>query len=179
MCSSDLAAEYFAAMPWTPWIRVVEADVIPEMHLEPGNMHIDAHSGKTEPLAGRIVEAPEDEYQANMVRNIRSGWVAYVPVGSLARGKDLVTTGGGGKTIACATCHGNDLMGLADTPGIAGRSPSYMMRQLWDMKQGTRNGTFAAMMKPVVEHLTVDELTAVVAYLASIKPPTPARTSSQ
>jgi cytochrome c553 len=172
------SAEYFAAMPWTPWIRVVEADVIPEHHLEQGNMHINAHSGKTEPLAGRIVEAPEDEYQANMVRNIRSGWVAYVPVGSLARGKNLVTTGGG-KTIGCATCHGPDLMGLADVPGIAGRSPSYMMRQLWDIKQGTRNGLYAVMMQPVVANLTVDDLTAVVAYLASIKPSTPARTSSQ
>jgi len=172
------SAEYFAAMPWTPWIRVVEADVIPEHHLEQGNMHINAHSGKTEPLAGRIVEAPEDEYQANMVRNIRSGWVAYVPVGSLARGKNLVTTGGGGKTIGCVTCHGPDLMGLADVPGIAGRSPSYMMRQLLDIKRGTRNGLWAEMMKPIVANLSVDDLTAIVGHLASIKPPAPARTSS-
>jgi len=172
------SAEYFAAMPWTPWIRVVEADQIPEMHLEQGNMHINAHSGKTEPLAGRIVEAPEDEYQANMVRNIRSGWIAYVPVGSLARGKDLVTTGGG-KTIGCTTCHGTDLMGLADVPGIAGRSPSYMMRQLWDMKRGTRTGLWVDLMKPVVANLTVDDLTAIVGYLASIKPSNPGPTSSQ
>lgn len=182
------SAEYFAAMPWTPWIRVVEADMIPEMHLEQGNMHVPAHSGKTEPLAGRIVEAPEDEYQANMVRNIRSGWVAYVPVGSLARGKALVTTGGStvvdgrivpGKTSGCATCHGTDLMGSGDFPGIAGRSPSYMMRQLWDLKRGTRNGLWAELMKPVVANLTVDDMTAIVAYLASIKPPNPAPTSSQ
>ena len=172
------SAEYFAAMPWTPWIRVVEADQIPEMHLEQGNMYITVGKQPTEPLAGRIVETPEDEYQANMVRNIRSGWVAYVPVGSLARGKNLVTTGGG-KTIGCVTCHGPDLMGLADVPGIAGRSPSYMMRQLWDMKQGTRNGLYAAMMQPVVANLTVDDLTAIVGYLASIKPPNPGPTSSQ
>ena len=172
------SAEYFAAMPWTPWMRVVEADTIPEMHLEPGNMYVSAGSGKTEPLAGRIVEAPEDEHQANVLRNTHSGWVVYVPVGSLARGKTLVTTGGG-KTIVCATCHGTDLMGLADVPGIAGRSPSYMMRQLWDLKRGTRNGLWAEMMKPVVANLTVDDMTTIVAYLASIKPTKPGPAGSQ
>jgi len=172
------SAEYFAAMPWTPWMRVVEADLIPEMHLEPGNMYITVGKQPTEPLAGRIVETPEDAFQANGVRNTRSGWVVYAPVGSLARGKNLVTTGGG-KTVGCATCHGTDLMGLADVPGIAGRSPSYMMRQLWDMKQGTRNGLWAEMMKPVIANLTVDDMTAIVAYLASIKPSNSAPTSSQ
>lgn len=172
------SAEYFAAMPWTPWMRVVEADRIPEMHLEQGNMYITVGKEPTEPLAGRIVETPEDAYQANMVRNTRSGWVVYVPVGSLARGKNLVTTGGG-KTVACATCHGTDLMGSGEFPGIGGRSPSYMMRQLWDMKRGTRNGLYADIMKPVIVNLTVDDMTAIVAYLASITPPNPAPTSSQ
>ena len=148
------------------------------MHLEEGNMYITHGKEPTEPLAGRIVETPEDAYQANMVRNIRSGWIAYVPVGSLAKGKNLVTTGGG-KTIGCATCHGVDLMGQAEVPGIAGRSPSYMMRQLWDMKRGTRNGQWIEMMKPVVANLTADEMTTIVAYLASIKPPNPGPTSSQ
>ncbi|MBF8301628.1 MAG: hypothetical protein HW394_1998 [Acidobacteria bacterium] len=172
------SAEYFAAMRWTPWMRVVEADTIPEMHLEPGNMYVSTGSGKTESLAGRIVEAPEDEHQANVLRNTHSGWVVYAPVGSLAKGKNLVTTGGG-KTIGCATCHGVDLMGQAEVPGIAGRSPSYMMRQLWDMKLGTRNGQWAEMMKPVVANLTADEMTTIVAYLASIKPSNPGPTSSQ
>ena len=44
------AAEYFAAMPWTPWIRVVEADLIPEMELEEGNMYITVGKEPTEPL---------------------------------------------------------------------------------------------------------------------------------
>jgi cytochrome c553 len=166
------AAEYFAAMPWTPWIRVIEADRIPEMHLEEGNMHITVGKEPTEPLAGRIVETPEDAYQANMVRNPRSGWVAYVPVGSLAKGEKLVDAG------RCVTCHGTDLMGSGDFPGIAGRSPSYMMRQLWDMKRGTRNGVYTVLMKPVVDNLSADDMTAIVAYLASIKPPTPNRTAT-
>ena len=167
------AAEYFSAMAWTPWIRVIEAERIPEMQLEDGNMYITVGKEPHEPLDGRIVETPEDAYQANMVRNPRSGWVAYVPVGSLAKGEKLVDAG------RCVTCHGTDLMGSGDFPGIAGRSPSYMMRQLWDMKRGTRNGLYTVLMKPVVANLTADDLTAIVAYLASIKPPNRTPTSSQ
>jgi cytochrome c553 len=164
------AAEYFAAMPWTPWIEVIEADLIPEMHLEEGNMFITVGTQPRESLDGRIVETPVDEHQANYLRNPRSTWIAYVPVGSISKGETLVTTGGG-KTIQCSICHGPDLMGLADVPGIAGRSPSYMMRQLWDIKVGTRNGIQAALMKPVIANLSVEEMTAIVAYLASLTPP--------
>jgi cytochrome c553 len=169
------AAEYFAAMPWTPWMRVIEADLIPEMELEEGNMYITVGKEPTEPLAGRIVETPEDEHEANVLRNPRSGWVVYVPVGSLARGKALVTTGAG-KTTQCSVCHGADLMGLAFVPGIAGRSPSYMMRQLYDMKRATRRGLWSELMQPVIADLSVDDMRDIVAYLASIPPPTPAST---
>lgn len=163
-------AAYFASMPWTPWIEVIEAELIPEMELEVGNMYITVGNEPTEPLDGRIVETPVDAFQANYLRNPRSSWIAYVPVGSIARGEALVTTGSG-KTIPCGTCHGPNLMGLATFPGIAGRSPSYMMRQLWDMKVGTRRGPLAITMTPVLANLTVAEMTDIVAYLASLSPP--------
>ncbi len=173
-------AEYYEAIPWTPWIRVIETDLVPEMHLEEGNMYITVGTERTVPIAGRIIETPENELESNYLRSPRSGWNAYVPVGSLARGEELVTAGGG-KTISCSVCHGADLMGLASMPGIAGRSPSYMMRQLWDMKQGTRRGPQAALMMPIIENLTVEDMTNIVAYLASLMPlpgpvaaPTPA-----
>lgn len=172
------AAKYFAAIPWTPWMRVIEADLIPEMRLDVSNMYITVGTEPTEPLAGRIVETAENFYQANYLRNPRSGWVVYVPVGSLERGENLVTTGAG-KTIQCGVCHGQDLMGLADVPGIAGRSPSAMMRTLYDMKMGTRNGPFAQLMQPAIANLTVDDMRDIVAYLASITPPTPTPTGAQ
>jgi cytochrome c553 len=65
-------------------------------------------------------------------------------------------------------------MGLAVVPGIAGRSPSYMMRQLYDMKRGTRRGNWAELMQPVIANLSVDDMRDIVAYLASITPPTSA-----
>jgi cytochrome c553 len=166
------AAEYFAAMPWTPWIEVIETELIPEMELEEGNMYITVGTERTEPLDGRIVETPVDAFQANYLRNPRSSWIAYVPVGSVARGENLVTTGGG-KTVQCSICHGPDLMGLADFPGIAGRSPSYMMRQLWDMKVGTRAGRQALLMQPTLANLTAEDMRDIVAYLASLTPPDP------
>ena len=164
------AAEYFAALPWSPWIEVIEADMIPEMHLEEGNMFITVGTEPTEQLDGRIVETPVDEFQSNYLRNPRSSWIAYVPMGSLARGEDLVLTGGQGRTLPCGSCHGTDLTGLANFPGIAGRSPSYMMRQLWDMKVGTRRGSQSAAMRQVSANLSIAEMTDIVAYLASLTP---------
>jgi cytochrome c553 len=181
------AADYYAAMRWTPWIEVIETDLVPELELETGNMFIVKGKERTVPIAGRIIETPRDEHQANVLRNPRSGWIAYVPAGSLAKGEKLVTTGGvaivngkiaPGKTVACGTCHGPDLIGLADVPGIAGRSPTYMMRQLWDMKMGTRKGLSSQLMKQVVANVTVDDMTSIVAYLASIKVPAPAAQSA-
>jgi cytochrome c553 len=172
------AAAYFGAIKWTPWIRVVETDEAPKTRIE-GNLFIAIDAARTDPLAGRIVEVPEDEIQARD-RNPHSGFVAYVPVGSLAQGEDLVKTGGlkgaGGKataarTVACATCHGPDLMGLAEVPAIAGRSPSYLARQLYDFQQGTRKGTFAPLMQPVVAALTGADIVAITAYVASLEPP--------
>ena len=173
------AAAYFGAMKWTPWTRVVETSLVPRTRIA-GNLFLPLERARTEPIAGRIIETPEDEEQAETLRNPRSGFVAYVPVGSIARGRELVTTGGmkvvgnqivQGRTTACGTCHGIDLMGVADVPPIAGRSPSYMVRQLWDMQQGTRNGPSAQLMKLVVANLNGDDLVAIAAYVASRVPP--------
>jgi cytochrome c553 len=172
------AAEYFSAIKWTPWIRVVEASTVPKTRIA-GNLFLPAKPPAVEPIAGRIIEMPEDEEQAETLRNPRSGFVAYVPVGSVQKGQDLVTTGGmrivgnqivQGKTTACGTCHGVNLMGVADVPPIAGRSPSYLVRQLWDIQQGTRNGAQAQLMKLVVAKLTPEDMIAIAAYVASRSP---------
>ena len=76
-------------------------------------------------------------------------------------------TGGAGKTTQCGVCHGADLRGLGPVPGIAGRSPSYMVRQLYDMQQGVRKGVWSDLMKPVVANLTDADMLAIAAYTAS------------
>jgi cytochrome c553 len=172
------AAGYFSSMKWTPWIRVVETDLVPKTRIA-GNLFLPLEQAKTEAIAGRIIEMPENEEQAETYRNPHSGFVAYVPPGSLEKGKDLVTTGGArivgnefirGKTTPCITCHGQDLMGVADIPPIAGRSPSYMVRQMWDIQQGTRNSEAAQLMKLVLTNLTKEDFVAIAAYVASQKP---------
>jgi cytochrome c553 len=67
------------------------------------------------------------------------------------------------RTVACVTCHGADLKGLGPVPPLAGRSPSYTVRQLWDLQRGNRNGLWAPLMKAAVEKLTVDDLVAIAA----------------
>jgi cytochrome c553 len=169
------AARYFGAIKWTPWVRVVETNLVPKTRIS-GNLYLATSQARTEPIAGRIIEAPENEEQAETYRNPHSGFVAYVPVGSIKKGRDLVLTGGTriigntivqGKTTPCGTCHGLDLMGVADVPPIAGRSPSYMVRQLFDMQRGARNGPSAQLMKLVVANLTADDMVAIAAYVSS------------
>jgi cytochrome c553 len=55
-------------------------------------------------------------------------------------------------------------------PALAGRSPSGLVRQLYDFKAGTRNGPGAAMMKPEVVNMTDDVRLDIAAYLASLNP---------
>jgi cytochrome c553 len=164
----DEAAAYFAAVKPAAFIKVVEAAVVPKTIIA-GWTLMTAPAGGTEPMGNRIVEMPED-FERFELRDSHTPYVAYVPVGSLQRGADLVTTGAGGRTVQCTTCHGPELHGLADVPRLAGRSPSYLMRQLYDFKNGRRTGGTTVLMKPVVAGLTDADMVAIVAYLASREP---------
>jgi cytochrome c553 len=162
------AAEYFGAMKWTPWIKVVEAATVPKTRIA-GGMFLRVEGGETEPIGDRIIEVPDDTERTESLRDPRSGFTAYVPPGSIRKGETLVTTGGG-KTTRCSVCHGAELKGLGPVPGIAGRSPSYTVRQLFDTQRGMRKGVWADLMKPVVANLTNDDMLAIAAYTASRTP---------
>lgn len=84
--------------------------------------------------------------------------------------RGLVKTGGAGKTLACAGCHGSDLRGVGQTPGIAGRSTNYTVRQLYDIRHGYRAGAFAILMKDVVAKLEEEDMLAIAAFLATQAP---------
>ncbi len=159
------AASYLAAMPWTPWIRVVEADTVPAMRLS-GNVFLPAPGGGTEPIGDRIIETPEDPVRFEL-RDPHSGFIAYVPRNSVAKGAALAS-GGGNRTLPCTICHGPDLNGLGPVPGIAGRSPSYIVRQLWDIQRGSRKGAWSPLMQQVVAKLTPDDMLNLAAYAASL-----------
>lgn len=156
------SAEYFSKMKWTPWIRVVETDTVPKTRIAGGMFLVleGAEAGK-EPIGQRIIETPEKTEETELLRNPRSGFIAYVPRGSVKKGEALAKTG------QCAVCHGGDLEGLGPVPGIAGRSPSYTARQLYDMQSGARKGLWADLMKPVVEKLSAEDMLNLAAYTAS------------
>lgn len=161
------SAEYFGAMKWTPWIKVIEASTVPKTHNANGMFLVEGT--EKEPLGKRILETPVNAEATEVLRDPHSGFYAYVPPGSIKRGEALVTKASS-KTTQCGLCHGADLKGLGPVPGIAGRSPSYLMRQMNDMKQGARNGTWTQLMKPVVANLSEEDMLDIVAYSASRMP---------
>jgi cytochrome c553 len=163
------AAEYFGSMKWSPWITVKESATVPKTRIA-GGMYLAVEGKETEPLGARIIEMPEFTERTEIMRDPRAGFIAYVPVGAVKKGETLVMTGGTGRTVACGTCHGADLQGMGPVPGLAGRSPSYIARQLYDMKSGARKGEWSALMKPVVAKLTDEDYINIAAYVSS-RPP--------
>jgi cytochrome c553 len=162
------AAAYFAAIKPKATTKVVETDTIPKVEVN-GWIFKKSEAGGSEPIGERVVEVPDD-FERFEERDGRLMFTAYVPKGSVAKGETLVKTGGGGKTIPCAICHGPELKGLGNVPPIAGRSPSYLGRQLYDIQSGARNGDGAALMKAVVAKLTNEDFVAITAYVASQTP---------
>ena len=164
----DAAAVYFAAIKPASFVKVVETDSVPQTVVAAW-MLVRAPGGGTEPIGSRIIEVADD-FERFERRDTRTPYTAYVPPGSIARGAQLVATGGGGRTVQCVTCHGPELRGLLDVPRLVGRSPSYLMRQLYDLKSGARRGGTAELMKPVVANLTEGDMVDLAAYLASREP---------
>ena len=162
------AATYFSSLKPKQNIKVVETDTVPVTEIV-RVFYRAVKNGGTEPIGERIVEIPVDADQFEH-RDSRAQFVAYAPKGSIARGEALAKTGGGGITTACISCHGPDLKGMNPIPGIAGRSPSYVVRQLYDFQQQVRAGDAGAMMTPIVEKLSHADMIALAAYLSSLKP---------
>ena len=161
------AAQYFAQQPYPRRIKVVESKTAPKVRLQGGmHMAVPANEGGTMvPLpAGEMVEVPDDNLRAE-ARDTRLTWTAYVAPGTLNRGKQLAAK------YSCSTCHGANLEGIGPVPALAGRSPSYTMRQLFDMKTGARRGPWSELMKPIVTSMSVQDLAAVAAFAASTPAP--------
>jgi cytochrome c553 len=158
------AAAYYSSLKPKSLIKVVETDTAPKAQIA-RVFFMKLPEGGTEPLGRRILEVPDDVEQFEH-RDTRAKFTAYVPPGSIARGKALATSA----AIPCVTCHGPDLRGIGPIPGIAGRSPSYIVRQLFDIQQGARAGAASPLMKPAVEKLSQDDMIALAAYVASLQP---------
>jgi cytochrome c553 len=163
------AAEYFASLKPQVWTKVIESETVPVSYIGAGAMRFVRRDGGTEPIGNRIIVVPQDKERAES-RDMHSGFIDYVPIGSIKAGEALVTTGAGGKTLPCAICHGPTLKGLGDIPSIVGRPLIYVFRQLNDIQSGNRHGGNVALMKAVVANLSREDMIAIAAYLGSREP---------
>jgi cytochrome c553 len=168
---SRAAAEYFSALEPIDYIsEVIETDTVPRTYNGEGRMRFVHPEGGTVPLPkNELVELPQN-IELVTARHPYSGFMVYVPTGSLARGEELARTGANGRTLQCTICHGQELTGLGDVPRIAGLSPLYVVRQLNDFKTGDRGGPSAALMQATVANLTEEDIVALAAYLAALDP---------
>jgi cytochrome c553 len=157
------AADYFGALKAAKWTEVKEAATVPKTFIGGGRMRYASPEGGTEPIGNRVITLPQDQSRVTK-RDPHSGFVSYVPVGSIKKGEALV------KTKQCALCHGEGLKGLGPVPPLAGRSPSYLMRQMYDMEHGFRDGLWTGLMKPVVANLSDQDLLEICAYVAAQAP---------
>jgi cytochrome c553 len=160
----EAAAAYYANLTYRPRIRVIKAATVPKSAVSAWARVRDPRGG-SEPIGQRILELPDDA-----VQYFRGDWrstiTAYVPPGSVASGKALAESG---RHVApCATCHGADFKGTSVAPPLAGRSPTYIVRQLYDLQLGFRKGPAVALMQPEVVHLKPEDRIALAAFLASL-----------
>lgn len=162
------AAAYFAKLPLRSHVSVIETATVPRT-VARGWLFTLVPGGGTEPLGDRIVETPADLDRFEQ-RDAHVPILAYVPPGSIARGRALARGDEARGIPACAACHGDDLGGTDAVPSLAGKSPSYIARQLYDFHSGARSGPLAEPMKAVVAPMTQTDMLNLAAGLASLKP---------
>jgi cytochrome c553 len=163
------AARYFASLAPRSWVRVIETGAAPSSTVNAVTlMRLPLSGERTESLGSRIVELPVDPLGL-VYRDSHSGYLAYVPTGSVARGRTL-SNGDASGLPACAACHGPKLSGSPAAPPIAGRLPTYIVRQLWAFHVAERNGDSGSAMRFVASRLGPDQMLDIAAYLASLPP---------
>jgi cytochrome c553 len=180
------AAAYYSNLPRLPWVTVVEADMVPKTRIVENGVRVPLEPADLEPIGQRIVEVPKFPERMRG-SDPSSPFIAYVPTGSIRRGRAFVSTGGAvmrgaevvvpGTSVACAQCHGVTLRGMAHAPDsdvpvppIVGRSPTYIIRQLYDVHSGARSAPSTTLMKPIAAQMTLQQMIDVAAYLASKQP---------
>ncbi len=161
------AAGYFSKQTLGTRVRVIEARRIPKP-VRAGWVYAKDPAGGEEDLSQRIIEMAPDIVRHER-RDDRMVYTAYVPPGSIARGQSIAS-GKGNASLRCSACHGPALKGTELGPPIAGRSPTYLARQLLAFKQETRSTPKAAAMENMVVELGMDEVIALAAYAGSLSP---------
>ena len=180
------AIDYYTRLPRKPWITVIETTLAPKTRVIEGGLRVPLEPEELEPIGQRIIEVPKFPARSRAYDS-RAPFVAYVPMGAIRRGRAFVSSGGEvkrgtqvlvpGKTPPCGKCHGVSFRGMAKAPDtdiavppLAGRSPTYLVRQLYDIHSGARSGMTTELMKPIAAQLTLQDMIDIAAYMASRMP---------
>jgi cytochrome c553 len=162
------AAQYFSMQHLGSRVKVLERSHVPKTHVV-GWVYVADGRGAEELLGERLLElAPDAQLHERRADDMR--YIAYVPLGSIGRGRSIVRSGEGAPTMACVTCHGENLQGIGLIPALAGRSPTYILRQLLAFKTGARAGATGQPMQAVVADLHIGNMIDIAAYAASLQP---------
>ena len=162
------AARYFAGVRARRASRVVEAEQVPRT-MPLNGLSTLLEGREREPLGARLVEYPL-ELRRHELHDPMAEYVAYVPKGSLARGRALAAGAPSRGVKGCTSCHGPALHGVGLVPPLAGRSPSYMLRQLIAFRTGARDTPASAPMREVAATLSIDDMVAAAAFAGSRAP---------
>lgn len=162
------AAAYYASLPRTAHVRVIEGDTAPASRPDYYGWTDRVPGQPPQPLKGQVVEVAEDEARM-LLADPNSPLLVYAPTGSKARGQALVRSGGPNGQ-ACGSCHGPALQGSTIAPPLAGRSAAYLARQLLDIKTGARGGPAVAQMQGPARDLSDEQIRDIAVYAASLTP---------
>jgi len=167
------AAEYFSRQISKSHVRVLERALVPRSRVV-GWVYVAIPGGGCEPLGTRLLEFAPDAAR-HEDRDDDMVYMAYVPPGSVQRGNSLATAtataGASVSTFACAGCHGDRLQGVGAIPRLAGRSPTYLLRQLLAFRIGARTGAAGQPMVVVAANLDLGAMIDAAAYAASLESP--------
>jgi cytochrome c553 len=164
----EVAAQYFSRVRARRASKVVEADSVPKT-IPLNGLSTLLPGTEREALAGRLIELPL-ELRRHELHDPMAEYVAYVPRGSLARGRALAEGDAKHGVKGCESCHGPSLRGVGLVPPLAGRSPSYLLRQLVAFHTGTRATPASAPMNEMASRLSLEDMVAAAAYAGSRRP---------
>jgi cytochrome c553 len=131
---------------------------------------------KQYPLMTYMVDPLSDAYLREIAEYFAGQHPPYPPPqrpdvsqAVLDRGRVLVTSGDASKQVpACIACHGKNLTGVAPSiPGLIGLPRDYLNAQFGAWKDGARRAAEPDCMALIASRLTLDDISAASAWLAS------------
>ena len=128
----------------------------------------------------RLMDPLSDGYLLEIAQYFSSLDVPYTPprasaanAALLQAGQSLALHGDAQRKIpACAGCHGEALTGVQpNTPGLVGLPRDYLSSQLGAWRTGQRRAHAPDCMADIAKRLTLDDMSAVAAWLSIQVPP--------